>query len=64
MGAYEAFIFGQKDGDTGIDFADREGDEHRVGGVVEYNWRRNVYVKLSSLVPDYGAARSLAVHNR
>lgn len=64
MGAYEAFIFCQKNGNAGVDFADCERDEHRVGGVRECYWRRNVYVKLSSLVPDYGAARSLAVRNR
>ena len=31
-GTYEALVFGQEDGDTGIDLADGQRDEHCVGG--------------------------------
>jgi hypothetical protein len=30
LGAYEAFVFGQEDSDTGVDLADCERNEHGV----------------------------------
>jgi hypothetical protein len=61
MGAYQTFVFCQKNSDTSVDLADRERDEHCVWYVIDMVWRCNVYGKLSSLVPDYCVARASVV---